>query len=59
MPAVGVTVQEGQKLKNGGIDYYKQFGKTSKYDYDKLRVKTKQFYKFLIGRTYTKKWFLW
>jgi hypothetical protein len=36
-PEVGVIVNEEGKLKSGGIDYYRQFGKISKYDFEKLK----------------------
>lgn len=38
VPEIGVTLVEGSKAKTGGNDYFKQFGKASKYDYEKLKV---------------------
>jgi len=38
IPEIGVTVVEEGKIKSGGSDYYKIFGKLSMKDYEKLKV---------------------
>ncbi len=39
IPQIGVTLVEEGKIKSGGSDYYKVFGKLSLQDYEKLKVK--------------------
>jgi len=38
-PEVGVTIIEGEKIKTGGKDFFKQFQKFSKYEYNQYVVK--------------------
>lgn len=39
IPNIGVTIKEDGKVKTGGSDYYKIFGKISTKDYENMRVR--------------------
>jgi hypothetical protein len=41
IPNIGVTIKENGKIKTGGNDYFKIYGKISTKDYDNMRVKNK------------------
>ncbi len=38
IPQIGVTLVEDGKVKSGGSDYYKIFGKLSVQDYERMKV---------------------
>jgi hypothetical protein len=41
IPQIGVTLEEEGKIKSGGSDYFKIFGKLSLQDYEKMKVNLK------------------